>query len=65
VLAKQSEGHTSAAARTKLRDSFLPELDRPSLLEIIRAYLRLNSLPIMVLTYGVCRADPPALLGTS
>jgi len=28
----------------------LPELDGPSLLEIVRAYLRLNSLPVVVLT---------------
>jgi CheY-like chemotaxis protein len=33
-----------------LLDLFLPELDGPSFLEIVRAYLRLDSLPIVVLT---------------
>src|SRR5579871_5755102 len=33
-----------------LLDLLLPDLDGPSLLEILRAYLRLNSLPVVVLT---------------
>ncbi len=33
-----------------LMDLFLPEMDGPSLLEVIRSYLRLQSLPVVVLT---------------
>src|SRR5687768_17049850 len=31
-------------------DLFLPEMDGPSLLEVLRSYLRLQSLPVVVLT---------------
>jgi adenylate cyclase len=31
-------------------DLFMPEMDGPSLLEILRSYLRLQSLPVIVLT---------------
>jgi CheY-like chemotaxis protein len=31
-------------------DLFMPEMDGPSLLEILRSYLRLASLPVVVLT---------------
>ena len=33
-----------------LLDLFLPELDGPSFLEIVRSYLRMYSLPIVILT---------------
>src|SRR3954462_7873766 len=31
-------------------DLFMPEVDGPSLLEILRSYLRLQSLPVVVMT---------------
>jgi CheY-like chemotaxis protein len=31
-------------------DLFMPEMDGPSLLEILRSYLRLQSLPVIVIT---------------
>jgi CheY-like chemotaxis protein len=31
-------------------DLFLPEMDGPSLLEVLRSYLRLQSMPVVVLT---------------
>ena len=31
-------------------DLFLPEMDGPTLLEVVRSYLRLQSLPVVVLT---------------
>jgi CheY-like chemotaxis protein len=31
-------------------DLFLPEMDGPSLLEVVRSYLRLQSLPVVILT---------------
>ena len=31
-------------------DLYLPEMDGPSLLEVLRSYLRLQSLPVVVLT---------------
>ena len=33
-----------------LLDLFLPEMDGPSFLEVIRSYLRLQALPVVVLT---------------
>src|SRR5438270_76148 len=31
-------------------DLFMPEMDGPSLLEVLRSYLRLQSLPVMIFT---------------
>ena len=31
-------------------DLFLPEMDGPSLLEVVRSYLRLQSLPVIIMT---------------
>src|SRR4051794_27870614 len=31
-------------------DLFMPEMDGPSLLEVLRCYLRLQSLPVLILT---------------
>src|SRR5687767_2167903 len=33
-----------------LLDLFMPEMDGPSFLEVVRSYLRLHSLPVVVLT---------------
>lgn len=33
-----------------LLDLYMPEMDGPSLLEVVRSYLRLQSLPVVVLT---------------
>lgn len=33
-----------------LLDLFMPEMDGPSFLEVVRSYLRLQSLPVVVLT---------------
>lgn len=33
-----------------LLDLMMPEMDGPSLLEVVRSYLRLQSLPVVVLT---------------
>jgi CheY-like chemotaxis protein len=52
-VANGQEGLTAILTRPPdliILDLFMPQMDGPSLLEVLRSYLRLQSLPVIVLT---------------